>query len=60
MTAIIDRTNKPSLIEADKIKNLAKKPANGGIPARENKKTSIAIDFERELKRSPFNSEIFV
>ena len=30
------------------------------MPARENKKTSIAIDFERELKRSPFNSEIFV
>ena len=50
-----DKIQKPSLIEADKIKNLAKKPANGGIPAKENKNTSIEIAFDLDEAFSPFN-----
>ena len=42
-------------MEADKIKNLAKKPAKGGIPANENKNTNIEIAFDLDDAFSPFN-----
>ena len=43
----------------EKVKNLAKKPAKGGIPASENKNTSIDIALDLEVKRNPHRSEIF-
>ena len=40
ITAIIDSKYNPSFTEADNIKNFAKNPANGGMPAREKRNTS--------------------
>ena len=55
ITAMTDKKQKPSLIEADKMKNLAKKPAKGGIPANENKNTNIEIAFDLDDSFNPFN-----
>ena len=60
ITAIIDSKYNPSFTEADKIKNLAKKPANGGMPAREKRKTSKEIALGLEVNLRPLRSDILV
>ena len=60
ITAIIDSKYNSSLIEADKIKNLAKNPANGGMPAREKRNTSKAIALGLEVNLRPLRSDILV
>ena len=42
------------------MKNFAKKPAKGGIPAREKKNTNMLMDFEFEVNLKPLRSDIFV
>ena len=60
ITAIIDRRYKPSFTEADKIKNLAKNPAKGGMPAREKRNTSKAMALGLEVNLRPLRSDILV
>ena len=40
---------------AERIKNFAKKPAKGGIPASEKKNTSILIDLEFDVNLKPLS-----
>ena len=47
-------------MEAERMKNFAKKPAKGGIPAREKKNTNMLIDFEFEVNLKPLSWDIFV
>ena len=58
ITAIKDSKYKPSLTEADKIKNLAKNPAKGGMPASEKRKTSKEIALGLDVNLRPLRSEI--
>ena len=60
ITAIKDSKYKPSLTEADKIKNLAKNPAKGGMPASENRNTSKEIALGLDVNLRPLRSEILV
>ena len=60
ITAIIDSKYNPSFTEADKIKNLAKNPANGGMPAREKRNTSKAIALGLDVNLSPLRSDILM
>ena len=59
-TAIIDKKINPSFIEAERMKNFAKNPAKGGIPAREKKNTNMLMDFEFEANLKPLSWDIFV
>ena len=54
-TGIGININNTPLIEAERIKNFAKKPAKGGIPASEKKNTSILIDLEFEVNLKPLS-----
>ena len=60
ITAIIDSRYNPSFTEADKIKNLAKNPAKGGMPAREKRNTSKAIALGLDVNLSPLRSDILM
>ena len=60
ITAIIDSRYNPSFTEADKIKNLAKNHAKGGMPAREKRNTSKAIALALDVNLRPLRSDILV
>ena len=42
------------------MKNFAKNPAKGGIPAREKKNTNMLMDFEFEVNLNPLSWDIYV
>ena len=42
------------------MKNFAKNPAKGGIPARENKNTNTLMDFELEVNLKPLSWDILL